>query len=164
MAPVRLSNPRLSHPLVLCSVNNVFSQLCNSWDHLQHLACVSQGPCLVTGYFVQCTCTSFSMKALAAAALELHWSDITAVLYEVVSWLCYSYGYVMIVAMAAVLARREAVLWPLCQTGNNKLFALPMTLWLFFQPLSSCFTYPEFKTDTKYCITLLTDLHCHVAS
>ena len=83
---------------------------------------------LATSFGITPTCTSFSMKALAAAALELHWSDITALLYEVVSWLCYSYGYIMVVAMAAVLARREAVLWPLCQSGKNKLFALPMTL------------------------------------
>ena len=30
MAPVRLSRSMFSHPLTLCSVNNVFAGLCNS--------------------------------------------------------------------------------------------------------------------------------------
>ena len=38
------------------------------------------------------------------------------------------YGYVMVVATAAVSARREAVIWLLCQSGKNKLSAVPMAL------------------------------------
>ena len=45
------------------------------------------------------------MKALAAAALVLHWSDIIVTLYEVMLWL--RYGYVMAAATAAASARRE---------------------------------------------------------
>ena len=49
------------------------------------------------------------MKALAAAALGLPWSGIMVMLR-----LCY--GYVM----AAVSAKKEAVLWLPCQPGENK--------------------------------------------
>ena len=58
-------------------------------------------------------CLSFTMKALAAAALGLHWSNIMVML-----WL--HYGYVVAAAMAAVSARRGAVLWLWCQSGENK--------------------------------------------
>ena len=37
---------------------------------------------------------NFTMEALAAAALGLHWSDITRMLYEVMLWL--HYGYIMV--------------------------------------------------------------------
>ena len=69
------------------------------------------------GYFVQSTCMSFTMKALAAAALGLNWSNSMVMLYEVTLWLCY--GYVMSI-MTAASARREAVLWLPCQLGENK--------------------------------------------
>ena len=60
------------------------------------------------------------MKALAAAASGLHWSDIMVMLYEVMLWLCY--GYVMAAAIAVASARREAVLWLPCQPRENKRF------------------------------------------
>ena len=41
-------------------------------------------------------------------------------------WL--DYDFVMVAALAAVSARREAVLWLLCQSGKNKLSAVPMAL------------------------------------
>ena len=69
------------------------------------------------GYFVQYACMSFTMKALAAAALGLNWSNSMVMLYEVMLWLCY--GYVMSI-MTASSARREAVLWLPCQLGENK--------------------------------------------
>ena len=47
------------------------------------------------------------MKALAAAALGLHWSNIMIRLCEVMLWLCYD--YVMAVAMAAVSQERGCV-------------------------------------------------------
>ena len=58
------------------------------------------------------SCKNFTTKALAAAALGLDWSDIMIMLCEVILWLCYS--YVVAAATAAVLARREAVLWLSC--------------------------------------------------
>ena len=63
------------------------------------------------GYFVRYTYVSFTMEALAATSLGLHWSYI-------VLWLCY--GYVVATATAAASARREAVLWLPCQPGENK--------------------------------------------
>ena len=52
---------------------------------------------------------SFTMKALDAAASGLHWNDILVMLYEVLFWLhC---GYAVAAAMAAALARGEALWW-----------------------------------------------------
>ena len=68
---------------------------------------------MIRAYFVGYACMSFTMKALAAATLKLHWSSIMVVLYEVMLyevmlWLYYGCisqerGYVM----ATVTARRE---------------------------------------------------------
>ena len=60
-------------------------------------------------HFELYACKNFTTKSLAAAALGLDWSDIMIMLCEVILWLCY--GYVVAAATAAVLARREAVLW-----------------------------------------------------
>ena len=73
---------------------------------------------MVTDYFVRYTCMSFAMKALAAAALGLHWSDFVIMSYEVILRLCY--GYVAAAATAAASGRREAVFWLPCQPGENK--------------------------------------------
>ena len=86
MEPVRLSCPTLSCPLAPCSVNNDFAWLCNSWAHLQHCACTSWGTRLVTSYPMHYACMSSTLKALAAAALELHWSDTRVMLCEVMLW------------------------------------------------------------------------------
>ena len=63
---------------------------------------------------------SSTMKALASAALGLHWRDIMVIRDCVMpmSWL--HYGYVAAAALAAVPARREAELWLPCQPGENK--------------------------------------------
>ena len=63
-------------------------------------------------------CMSLAVKALAAAAVVLHWSDIIVTLYEVMLWL--RYGYVMAAATAAASARREAASWLPCQSGEDK--------------------------------------------
>ena len=63
---------------------------------------------MAIGFFVPHACTSFTMKALAAAALGQHWSGNLVMLYEVMLWLHYS--YVMAVTMVAASARREAML------------------------------------------------------
>ena len=60
------------------------------------------------------------MKALAAAASGLHWSDLMVMLNEVMLWLCY--GYVTAAAIAVASARREAVLWLPRQPRENKCF------------------------------------------
>lgn len=65
---------------------------------------------MVTGYFVQYACVNFTMKALESAALGLHWSNIAAMLCEILLRL--HYGYVVAAAMAVASARKEAVLWP----------------------------------------------------
>ena len=47
---------------------------------------------MATGYFVWYTKgMSFTMKALAAAALELHWNNIMVMLWLL--WLCYGCCY-----------------------------------------------------------------------
>ena len=62
---------------------------------------------------MQYACMTFTMNALAAAALGLHWSGIMVMLYKVMLWLC----YVMAAAMVVMSAKREAVLWLSCQPG-----------------------------------------------
>ena len=52
---------------------------------------MAQGARLAPSCFVWYACMDFTMKALAAAALGLHWSNIMVVLYEVALWLHYSY-------------------------------------------------------------------------
>ena len=174
MAPVRLSNPRLSCPLAPCSVNNDFSWLCNSWDHLQHFTCVSQCTWLVTGYFVQYTCEFHHESpgcCCIGATLEWHHG-------------CVIWGY--------VTALLWLLLWLLCQPGerlcygycaNQERINCLQYLWLFDSSfrllarasptlgstsIANSETTGGLKrishTDTKHCITLLTDLHCHVTS
>lgn len=48
---------------------------------------------LAHGCHVQNACVSFTVKALASAALAPHWRDTTIMLREVPLWLCY--GYIM---------------------------------------------------------------------
>ena len=60
---------------------------------------------MLTGYSVRYTCISVSVKALAAAASELHWSNIMVILYEIMLWP--HYGYLMV------------MLWLLCQPGKR---------------------------------------------
>ena len=59
------------------------------------------------------------------AVLGLHWSDTMVTLYEVMLRLCY--GYVVAAAMVAASARRETVLWLLCQPGESECLQF---LWL----------------------------------
>ena len=83
------------------------------------------------------------MKALTAAALGLCWSDIMIMLYEVMLWL--DYDFVMVAALAAVSARREAVLWLPCQPGENKHVCSFTAPHIFFQPLSPRLAYHHFS-------------------
>ena len=85
--------------------------LCNSWDPLQHRACVSWGTCLVTGYSVLYAHMSPTQKA--AALLPRH-SRVRWVSHErracspLVPWLQFQPGENTKV-IAAVSARREVV-------------------------------------------------------
>lgn len=55
------------------------------------------------GYCVWYACIRFTVEAVAATALGLHWSNIMIMLYELVLWLLY--GYVVAIAMVAASAR-----------------------------------------------------------
>ena len=102
---------------------------------------------MLTGYSVRYTCISVTMKALAAAASELHWSNIMVILYEIMLWPCY--GHLMV------------MLWLLCQPGKRlcygccasqekiKVPVFPMAPRVFFQPLSSSLAYPGFSNSVN---------------
>lgn len=72
--------------------------------------------------FVQYACVSFTVKALAVAALGLHWSHsmfyVTWGYILAVLWL--HYGYIVAAATALVSARMETVLWLPCHPGENE--------------------------------------------
>ena len=55
---------------------------------------------------------------MLAVALGLHWGGIMVMLCEVMLRLCYS--YVAAAATAAASARKEAVLWPPYQPGEDQ--------------------------------------------
>ena len=160
MAPVRLSCPMLSWPLTPCSVNNDFAQLCNSWNHLYHCTCTSQSTCLNMGYFSYigstwkspggCVCVhtgATTMKALAAAALGLHWNNTLVMLYEVMLWLCCYYIMVILWLLLQPLHKpRERLYYGSCASQERrKVSAVPMAPCVFFQPLSSSLAYPGFS-------------------
>ena len=50
---------------------------------------------------------SFTMKALAAAALRLQWSNFMVRLYEVMLWLCYGCAVVMLWLLLLLLRQQE---------------------------------------------------------
>ena len=58
-------------------------------------------------------------------------------------WL--DYDFVMVAALAAVSARREAVLWLPCQPGENKHVCSFTAPHIFFQPLSPRLAYHHFS-------------------
>ena len=94
-------------------VNNDFARLFNVWDHLQNCMCASRRTHLIMAYFVGYACMSFTMKALAAATLMLHWNSIMNMLYEAMLWLYYCCCYSSCISqerghvIAAMLARKE---------------------------------------------------------
>ena len=118
MAPVGLPRPMLSHAM-LCKHS---ARLCSGWDHLQHCACMSQSTRLATGCFAWYVCKSFTVKALAATAPGLRWSDIMVMLCEVMLWLCFGYIMTMLWLLLQLhaSARREAVLWLPHEPGENE--------------------------------------------
>ena len=99
------------------------------------------------GYFVQYACMSFTMKALAAASLGLHWRGIMFMLYEVM--LCLRYGYVMVTLwlLLQLLHQPGERLCYGCHASQERInvSAVPMAPQVSFQPLSLCLSYPGFS-------------------
>ena len=105
------------------------------------------------GYCVWYAYTRFTVEALAATTLGLHWSNIVMMLYELMVWLCYSYFMVML----------QLLLWLLHQSGERLCYgagasperinmsAVPMPPGVSFQPLSLCLAYPGFNKQCREC-------------
>ena len=62
-------------------------------------------------------------------------------------WL--GYGYVMAAATGTAVARREAVLWLPCQSGDSNLSAVTVAPWVSFQALNWCLAYPGFSEQCE---------------
>ena len=91
------------------------------------------------------------MKALAAAALGLHWSDIMGVLCELMLWLRYSSVTVLLWSLLWLLSQPGERLCCGCRASQEKInvSAVPMVPSVFFQPLSSSLAYPEFSEQCE---------------
>ena len=78
------------------------------------------------------------MKALAAAALGLHWSDIMGVLCELMLWLHYSSVTVLLWSLLWLLSQPGERLCCGCRASQERInvSAVPMAPCVFFQPLS----------------------------
>ena len=87
------------------------------------------------------------MKALAAAALGLHWSDFMIMLYEVMLWLCYGYVLVMLWLLLWLLSQLGERLCYSCSASKKRIniSTFPMVPQVSFQPLSWHLAYPEFS-------------------
>ena len=106
---------------------------------------MAPGTQLVMGYFLWYTCMSFTMKALADAALGLHWCNIMVMLHEfmlllhygcdmVALWLCCGCCYSCISQEKGCVSQERI-----------NVSVVPMAPWVSFQPLSSCLAYPGFS-------------------
>ena len=84
------------------------------------------------------TCMSFTMKALAAASLGLHWRGIMFMLYEVM--LCLRYGYVMVTLwlLLQLLHQPGERLCYDCHASQQRInvSVVPTAPCVFFQPLT----------------------------
>ena len=137
---VRLSDLTASHP-TFCE-----QWLYNGWEHLEHCACASLRYLL--GHELLCVVRLYELhrespgNCCIRATLEQHHGYV--IWGYVVAMSLLHYNYVMAVATAAASASREAMLWLLCQSGENKCVCSSYGFWVFFQPLSSCLAYSEF--------------------
>ena len=115
MAPLRLSQPTLTRPLIPHSVNNDFAWLCNSSDHLQHWACALRGTRLATGYFC------------SVRIYELHPEQPcrAVCIYVMLTYVC----------CYSCCTSQE----------RTHVSAVPMAPWIFFQPLSLHLAYHGFS-------------------
>ena len=83
---------------------------------------VSQGTHLVTSYFVQYTCMSFTMKAMAAAtALRLHSSSLMVMLYEIMLRLCHGYTMVILSLLLQLLRQPGERLYYGCRGSQERI-------------------------------------------
>ena len=96
---------------------------------------------------------NFIMEALAAAALGLHWSDITRMLYEVMLWLHYGYIMVLLWLLLRLLCQSGERLCYGCRASQERInmSAVPIAPGVFFQPVSSCLAYPWFSEQWEEC-------------
>ena len=90
-------------------------------------------------------CMSFTMKALAAAALGLHWSDIMVTLHEVMLWQPYGYIMVMLRLQLQLPCQPGERLSCGCCASQKRITvsAVSMAVRVFFQPLSLRLAYPR---------------------
>lgn len=86
-------------------------------------------------YFVQYAYMSFIMKALAAAALGLHWSNIMVMLYEVILWL----HYLCCGCCNGCCVSQERI----------KGSVIPTAPHISIQPLSPHLAYPRFSKQCR---------------
>lgn len=97
------------------------------------------------GDFVPYAYMSFTMKALAAAALGLHWSEIMVTLHEVMLWQPYGYIMVMLRLQLQLPCQPGERLSCGCCASQKRITvsAVSMALRGFFQPLSLRLAYPR---------------------
>ena len=87
-----------------------FTQLCNSWGHLQHCACTSQGTCLLQATL----CGIPVWTSPWQPWWLLGWSDNMAMLYEVMVWLHCCYIMVMLQLLIRLLCQAGERLYYVC--------------------------------------------------
>ena len=90
---------------------------------------------------------SFTIKALAVAALELHWGCIMVILYEVMLWLHYGYYTVMLWLFLWLLHQpTESLCYGYYENQQRiTMTAVPIAPQVFFQPLNLSLAYPGFS-------------------
>ena len=124
---VRLSDLTASHP-TFCE-----QWLYNGWEHLEHCACASLRYLL--GHELLCVVRLYELhrespgNCCIRATLEQHHGYV--IWGYVVAMSLLHYNYVMAVATAAASASREAMLWLLCQSGENKCVCSSYGFWVF---------------------------------
>ena len=91
------------------------------------------------------------MKALAAAALGLHWSDLMVLLCELRLWLRYSCVMVLLRLLLRLLSQPGERLCCGCLANQERInvSAVPTAPRLFFQPLSTSLAYPELSEQCE---------------
>ena len=115
-------------PLAHLMFGNNDSVTCSTVHVCYELLALSRGTLLVAGCCVQYAGMSFTMKALAAAALGLPWSGIIIMLYEVMLWLLQGSVMVMLWPLLQLLRQPGDRLCYGCQASQEKIkaSAVPM--------------------------------------
>ena len=91
------------------------------------------------------------MKALAAAALGLRWSDLMVLLCELRLWLRYSCVTVLLRLLLRLLSQPGERLCCGCLANQERInvSAVPTAPRIFFQPLSTSLAYPELSEQCE---------------